>query len=340
MNRLAVAITSLLVVVGCTSGRETANDTLPTESSLTIAAAPTSSSTTGPSSTTSSTTTSSTTTPATTTTPETTTTLAPILAAFDVAQQLATAYADGEWQRAREISPLPDYSDAELEVGYADLETSTLLLGEVVGGADLIQMWLLMVAHENASDGRRTSLYCVNWNYSPATGMIEKVSGELLERKPGFVPSADVEDGPNRCLRDSGPVAAPSPTTARPPASPPSTAAPLCPTGGLTVTITSFENSQPFLSVGGQGWNVQVRLTVRNDSTRDIQLVGESPKAYVPDDPSAVTAFGSIEPWRARFRLTPGQSVVTSTRIFASSPASSVALSSSGGWTWPDFIGC
>jgi hypothetical protein len=221
--RTAIALLATLVLVGCSAdaGDATAQASQPSAS---VASTAPSATTTSPSTTTTVavTTTSSTTTttsvPAPTTTDLRTTAVA-------VAQKLATAYADGDWVLARSISPEPNYTDAELEAGYAGLEASTLFLGDMTESADRIQMWLLMVAHEIDSGRERTSLYCIQWDYVPASNTIDKISGELINRLDGFVPPGDSERGALVCSPDFDTVnsapASPAPTSPTTPDLPP-----------------------------------------------------------------------------------------------------------------------
>jgi hypothetical protein len=105
------------------------------------------------------------------------------------------------------------------------------------------------------------------------------------------------------------------------------------------VEITCASSRQSFGRVGGTGWSIQADLHVTNNSTAPIQLVGISLK--ISDTTQMVSQLpGSIGPWRAGTVLGPGRSVQTSTSVVASNEAGSVILVETGGWVWPDCVGC
>lgn len=144
----------------------------------------------------------------------------PTDAGLILAQQLATAYADGDWETARRISPLPAWDDATYEEGFGGLEASTVFLG----GTDTtdptrLGMYLMQVAHETRPTGDQTSLYCVRWDLQIGSSTIDKIAGNILLQEPGFTPPADAERGAWQCTGfdqrpDPAPVVTPAPPTA------------------------------------------------------------------------------------------------------------------------------
>jgi hypothetical protein len=117
-----------------------------------------------------------------------------------LAQQLATAFADGDWDTARRISPLPAWDDQTYEDEFAGLEASTVFLGGTDGSdPNRFVMYLAQVAHESRPEGPQTSFYCVRWDLLIDSSTIDKVAGELLLREPGFTPPADAEGGAWAC---------------------------------------------------------------------------------------------------------------------------------------------
>jgi hypothetical protein len=151
-----------------------------------------------------------------TTTAATTLPQDPVAAGVALAQQLASAYADGDWETARRISPLPEWDDATYEEGFAGLEASTIWLG----GTDenepgRVGLYLLQVAHELRAGSERTSAYCVRWDFLTATSTIQKVAGELLAQEPGFTPHTDLQRRAAAC--NAFDEASPYPTSPTPP---------------------------------------------------------------------------------------------------------------------------
>jgi hypothetical protein len=139
-----------------------------------------------------------------------------------LAQQLAGAFADGDWNTARRISPLPAWDDRTYEKGFAGLEASTVFLG----GADLstpgrLGMYLLQVAHETRPEGPQTSIYCVRWDLLIEFSTIDRIAGELVLREPGFTPPTEAERGAGRCDRFDQQIPATTAATVPPPAAPP-----------------------------------------------------------------------------------------------------------------------
>jgi hypothetical protein len=125
----------------------------------------------------------------------------PVDAGLVVAQQLATAYAVGDWETARRISPLPKWDDATYEEGFAGLEASTLWLAEAEQQPGRVALWLLQRAYEVGKDGPQTSIYCVRWDYLQGREQIERVAGEFLYSEPGFVPPYEGSQGESTCSR-------------------------------------------------------------------------------------------------------------------------------------------
>lgn len=165
-----------------------------------------------------------TTTVATTTVPVPTTAPAnvpvdPVTEGLGLAQQLATAYADGDWETARQISPLPAWSDATYDEGFAGLDASTLVLADSAIIGDRVVLWLMQVAHETRPNGPQTSTYCVRWEYVTTSGTIDKIAGETLATDPGTIPVSDLQRAAWACARFDEPTAT-TPVATPPPAAP------------------------------------------------------------------------------------------------------------------------
>jgi hypothetical protein len=148
-----------------------------------------------------------------------------------LAQQLATAYADGDWETARRISPVPAWDDETYEEGFAGLEASTMFLGGTdTATAGRLGMYLMQVAHETRQEGPQTSIYCVRWDLVIESSTIDRIAGKLLLREPGFTPPTDAERGVGSCDRfDQQPADTPAPPVppVPPPAAPPVNPAPI-----------------------------------------------------------------------------------------------------------------
>lgn len=117
-----------------------------------------------------------------------------LLRAVETAQRVATSTADEDWDTYRQLRPEPSYTDAELETGYAGLESVFVALAsrsEAEGGA--IDLHLGLIAHESRPAGPQTALHCVVWRYFPDVGTILGLSGTAnVEVVPGFVDPAEL----------------------------------------------------------------------------------------------------------------------------------------------------
>jgi hypothetical protein len=280
-------------------------------------------------------TTTSTTTTTTTTTPE-----EPWNVGLEVARALGDAFANGDWDTARLISPLPEWTDKVYEEGFDGLEAVTIFPVSYYLREERVEMWLLQVAHESRPTGPQTSLYCVRWDYLFAREIIERVTGYLLVTNPGYDSPGDAEGGKWRCTDTGDPLRDPLVTPSSAPVTfspPPAVVA--CPSGGLNVDVTSFGSIQDFAAVGGSGWVVRAELRITNGSTAAVQLRGASPTLAVSPGGGARLP-GSIEPWRSQMVLAPGQSVQGRTSVISGSPASSVYVIDPGGWYWPEHPAC
>ena len=173
-----------------------------------------------------------------------------------VAQQLATAFADGDWDTARAISPRPVWDDATYEEGFAGLDAATLVLGGTRRLDDRIVLYLFQVAHESRAEGPQTSAYCVRWDYLMDPGQIERVAGDLHYREAGTTPVNDLRraawvcdgfDEPDHWSNDEEPVPTPDMEPSPPPAPPPDLMEP--PPPPVSSSISPFWR---VVNVGGQ----------------------------------------------------------------------------------------
>lgn len=154
-----------------------------------------------------------------------------------MSQALATAFADGDWAFARELSPqVPEWSDRKFEEGFAGLESVTVFLaasevtGEPAAPGARVDLWLAQVAHESTS-GRHTSFYCVHWaTLEDSAERIERIGGIYLRSVPEFqdpttLSVADLQACDH--FDTAPPVSTPSLATPRqPPPAPPSSSPP------------------------------------------------------------------------------------------------------------------
>lgn len=119
---------------------------------------------------------------------------------LELAQRLATAFAEGDWDTARDISPLPEWDDETYEEGFAGLEAATLYLGgSRRESPDRFVMYLLQVAHEIRDTGPQTSIYCVRWDLLTQSDTIDRVAGELMLQEDGHTPPSDAQRGAWTC---------------------------------------------------------------------------------------------------------------------------------------------
>jgi hypothetical protein len=102
-------------------------------------------------------------------------TFADVGASFGLAQQLADALAAGDWNAVRSLEPakrgLPDSAFA----GYNGLDRASLILLDSRPQGDGYRHLIVSVANE--INGRRTSLYCLQWSANPSTGAVVEHGG-------------------------------------------------------------------------------------------------------------------------------------------------------------------
>lgn len=113
------------------------------------------------------------------------------------AQELASALADGDWARARQLNPaVATWSDDEFEEGYGDLAASTVVpvgTSDVGGGRMDLRMGL--VAHQYVEGDRRTTLYCVTWRVDPALGTVgQQGAAAVLDTRSSWIDPAEIAD--------------------------------------------------------------------------------------------------------------------------------------------------
>jgi hypothetical protein len=114
--------------------------------------------------------------------------------ALRLAQELATALADDEWDRARALEPAKrTQSDEGYRTAYGDLESSTAVLVSSTGD-DVVQLRLGLVAHQNAGpSGSQTTLFCVTWVVDRKAAAISQTDdAELVRTAAGWIDAEDV----------------------------------------------------------------------------------------------------------------------------------------------------
>ena len=112
-----------------------------------------------------------------------------------LAQSLASALADGDWQRVRELdTPKARLSDADFESGWGALEQSTMLPVRSSPDGSVTRWRLGLVAHELDDGARVTTAFCVNWDVDLDAGsVIQTGVGSLrLDDQTGWVDPIDM----------------------------------------------------------------------------------------------------------------------------------------------------
>ena len=106
--------------------------------------------------------------------------------AFTIAQNLATALANGDWAKARTLSPTSGSTDAQYQSQYGNLDASTVIPAKAaVLSVTTYSLRIGLVAHETNSGVKQTSLYCAHWNVDTAKGIVTQVSGKKLRSENG-----------------------------------------------------------------------------------------------------------------------------------------------------------
>jgi hypothetical protein len=125
--------------------------------------------------------------------------------AFALAQRLADALANEQWDTARSIDvDARGSSDQAFETGYGGLDRASLMLLDAVpedGGYRL-----LVVSVANELGGAQTSLYCLEWTANTEDGTVDQHSGTvgLLARVSEVISPEAVRNDPalDRTVRD------------------------------------------------------------------------------------------------------------------------------------------
>jgi hypothetical protein len=122
---------------------------------------------------------------------------ADVSSSFQLAQQLADALAADDWDRARQLEPAKrGFTDAQY-AGYKGLDRASLILVDARPEGDGYRNLVVSVANEN--NGTRTTLFCLEWSASAATGAVVQHSGVVgkLTTLDGLVSSATVVSDPD-----------------------------------------------------------------------------------------------------------------------------------------------
>lgn len=121
---------------------------------------------------------------------------ADVTGSFALAQQLADALAADDWNRARQLEPAKaGFTDAQY-AGYKGLDRASLILVDARPEGDGYRNLVVSVANEN--DGAQTSLFCLEWSASTATGFVVQHTGVVgkLTTLDGLISSDAVVNDP------------------------------------------------------------------------------------------------------------------------------------------------
>ena len=119
-----------------------------------------------------------------------------VSASFALAQQLADTLASDDWDRVRSLEPAKaQFADSQFG-GYKGLDRASLILVDARPQGDGYRNLIVSVANEG--NGTRTSLFCLEWSASPATGSVVEHSGVVgkLTTLDGTVSSETVVNDP------------------------------------------------------------------------------------------------------------------------------------------------
>ena len=120
---------------------------------------------------------------------------ADVSGSFALAQQLADALAADDWNLARQLEPAKSrFTDAQFN-GYKGLDRASLILVDSRPEGDGYLNLVVSVANEQ--NGSQTTLYCLEWSASTATGFVTQhtgVVGKLIKLNGMVLPDAVVGD--------------------------------------------------------------------------------------------------------------------------------------------------
>ena len=115
--------------------------------------------------------------------------------AVRVAQDVASALANGDWNAVRRMSPTDQRTNSQFERDYAGLDSSTVVLARSTPlSSGLVDLRLGLVAHESRSSGPQTSLYCTHWIVDPVGSTVQRLDAALVRTVGGTVPAGQVAD--------------------------------------------------------------------------------------------------------------------------------------------------
>lgn len=113
--------------------------------------------------------------------------------ALVVAQQVASALADGNWAAVRRLSPTDQRTNAQFEKDYAGLDRSTVVPARQTPlSSGLVDLRVGLVAHESRTSGPQTSLFCAHWIVDPVTSTVQRLDGALVRTMGGTIPPSQV----------------------------------------------------------------------------------------------------------------------------------------------------
>lgn len=124
---------------------------------------------------------------------------------MDLAQELATAYANDDWDRVRELNlTRRGLTNAQLFDKYGDLDASTVVLNSyssVPGSAPdtAFALHVGLVAHQTHG-GQQTTLYCVTWTVHLDSQTVDEAGGPAMGPYSGWLdPVAEIDTIRNGC---------------------------------------------------------------------------------------------------------------------------------------------
>jgi len=114
-----------------------------------------------------------------------------------VAQSLATALANHNWDAARSFFSGLSQSDSALQSEYGGLNLSTVVVtGESDNGDGTVNLNGAYVAWETVNGNQQTSVYCIDWDINPTAQQVLTQSSDGSSQEdyePGWVSPQSLE---------------------------------------------------------------------------------------------------------------------------------------------------